>query len=125
MAFLNAQQSRVLLGPLSLSASLRSAGISITHDTTPTTTLADTSNQSILTLETSTFSFDGPLDVVGTANLPYDILSDNWKSAEQAITHAPFGLSFGTPVILSAALETDFTTTTTLTGSVDWSATGQ
>jgi hypothetical protein len=125
VAFQNAQQARVLLGPLSLSASLRSAGFTHTHDTADTTTLADTARASILTLETSQWAFDGPLDTLTTANLPYDILTDNWKAAEQPITYAPGGLTFNSPVILASAIETNISLMSPLTDSNNWSATGQ
>jgi hypothetical protein len=125
VAFQNAQQARVLLGPLSLSASLRSAGFTHTHDTADVTTLINSAKVSILTLETSQWAFDGPLDTLTTANLPYDILTDNWKAAEQPITYAPAGLTFGTPVILAAAIETNISLMSPLTDSNNWSATGQ
>jgi hypothetical protein len=123
--FVNAQQARVLLGPLSLTASLRSAGFTQSVDTADVTTLADTAKAFIITLETSTWAFDGPLEMSTVANLPYDILTDNWKSAEQPITYAPAGIAFGSAVILASAIETNISLMSPLTDSNNWSATGQ
>jgi len=125
MAFNSAQKARVLLGPLSLSASLRTVGFQVTTDTADVTTLADAARVFIVTQDTSTCSFDGPLDTLATANLPFDILSDNWKSGELAVTYAPDGLTFGSMVILGSSIETQFQVMNAMTDSVNWSATGQ
>jgi len=125
MAFVTSYSSRVLLGPLSLSASLRSAGFTATTDMHDVTTLVNAEKVFIPTLSSSSWAFDGPLDVDPTANLPFDILSDNWYVGELPVTYAPAGLAFGSAVILASAIETNFDTTAAVAGGIDWSAGGQ
>ena len=125
MAFVTSYSSRVLLGPLSLSASLRSAGFTATTDMHDVTTLVNAEKVFIPTLSSSSWAFDGPLDVDPTANLPFDILSDNWYSGELPVSYAPAGLAFGSAVILASAIETNFDTTAAVAGGIDWSAGGQ
>lgn len=125
MAFAGSKSSRVLLGPLSLSCSLRSVGFNLSTDTHDVTTLCDSAHVSIPTLTSGTASFDGPLDLDTTANLPFDILSDNWRSGELPCTYGPAGLAAGAAVILGSLIETDFTVQSSPSTSVDWSATGE
>jgi hypothetical protein len=125
MAAISSHYSRVLLGPLSLSASLRSAGFNYASDAHDVTSLADVAKVFIPTLVTSTWSFDGPLDVDPTANLPYDILTDNWREGELAITWAPAGLTVGSMVVVASAIQTQFAVDSVNSGGTDWSASGQ
>lgn len=125
MPFLASQQSRVLLGPLSLSASLDSAGFTAMSEVIDRTTLADAAKVFIPGLETSTWAFGGPLDADTTANLTYDILSDNWKTGELPITYAPAGLTFNSVVVIASAIETAFNPTAQVAAGIDWTATGQ
>jgi hypothetical protein len=120
-------QTRVVLGPLNLSAHLRQAGFNYAADVHEVTTLQVTGNAKVFipTLTTSTWAFDGPLDVDPTANLPYDILTDNWREAELAITFAPAGLSTGSIVFVASSIQTEFSAMSDNSGGTDWSASGQ
>lgn len=127
-----AQQSykaRVMLGPLNLTCEARSATFSYSADSLDVTTLCDTSKVFIAGMDESSFTADGPLDVDGSANSPFDVFasfkSDGLTLTTYPITYAPSGLDPLSEAWLMDAFEEAFESTNSATGTADWSLTAR
>ncbi len=124
MAFVPSYESRVLLGALNLSCEIRNMSIESTTDIIDVSVICNKPKAFIAGQDSSTFSADGPLNVSGSTNDPFDILTD-FKSAGLPLTYAPSGLTTGTDVLLADTLESNYTSSNTSTGSADFSLAAQ
>lgn len=131
MAFVPAQQSRVLAGPVNFSVYSDSWGLPIETDMLDVTCFANSDNTDmdsrafIPGLSTSTVSFAGPLDVDSTANGAADVLAD-WKgSAALPVTIAPSGLTALSECFMVAAYEVSVEDSVAPTDPVSYSFEGQ
>ena len=125
MAFKNAQKSRVIVGQTSFSGYTRTVETGITVDMLETTTLVDTAKAFIPGQSDASFSLGLILDTDTTANGEWD-RATTWKSATPvAVTYGPSGLAALDEVFLIGALEASFSTSSTVSGTVDAAITAQ
>lgn len=125
MSFKNAQQSRLLIGPLAYSAFARGAETSQTVDMLDTSVLESLAKTSIPGPNTSTFSLEVILDTDTTAEGLWD-RTKSWKaSAALPLTFFPAGYTSGSEVQMMSALQSQFTTRTGQASTVDGSIMAQ
>lgn len=118
MSYVNAQQTRVLLGDFSLSPKLARATAPWNGEMLNTTTLVDASKQFIAGLDTSTVALNGFLDELTFTD------ETTWTTA-QPLTYAPRGLTLGSEVWLVNSLKTQFTPGSQVSGVVSFDLAGQ
>lgn len=124
MSFRPTADARVYIHSLAAAAYARNASTDSQTDMFEVTTLADRAKAFIPTLESSTFSIDGPLDVDASAGGQFDaITSIKASTTNVPISYLPVSTDGG--VWLLDAIETSITTSTVVAGSADWSATAQ
>lgn len=113
MTFVNAQQTRVLIGDFNFTPVTAQASTDITVEMLDHTTLNDTAKVFIPGLDTSTFSLSGWMDTSGSADAHLDQLNDlKALGATEALTYAPRGFTRGNEVLLAAVEAASFQTGT-------------
>ena len=122
MSFVASYKSRAFLGLLNLSCYIDQ--FSATADTAAldVTTICKTAKEFIPGQTSGNASFSGPLDTDATAN-GFDAAIHALKATTSPITYAPEGTAAGAPVFMGNSVQTNLTTTSSVTGRVDWSAT--
>jgi hypothetical protein len=129
MAFQPGPTARIAIGALRASAYARDGGVQSTTNMINVTTLeqvgvAGRPQVFIPGQDTSTFNAAGPLDIDAVDTSMFDALK-NWKQTSLPVTYGPHGFTAGTSVWLVNGVQTSLTTTTSVTGSVDWSCAAQ
>ena len=122
MVYVKGYEARVLADTLNLSASIRSTSTNLPTTLLDVTTLADGSYKTYMVgrQEDAQFSCDGPLDVASSTNEPWDVLT-SWKDNPALITYMPSGDTLNDEAWLYDSIQSDFTVSTTLDGTVDFS----
>lgn len=123
MAFRSAQQARVYIFDLAAAAYARSASASASVDTIDITTIADGSKAFIPGLSTATFNIAGPLDVDENAANITENMKTLTASNPATITYLPLG-SDGAAWLVEGH-QTQFDTSTSHSGSVDYTVAAQ
>lgn len=124
MAFRSSRQARCYVGSLAAAAYARSASVSSSAEMLDVTTLADDDKEFLVGLDTSTFSIDGPLDVDGSSNGQYDVLQSQQAATDPTvISYLPLGDDGS--VWLIESHQTALDTSSSVSGTVDWSVTAQ
>lgn len=117
-------RSRILVGDLNLSAYAQSVGSPLSVDMLDITTFADNGVKAFIPGQnTSTWNFDGILDVDGTANAQFDNLGD--FTDEQPLTYGPRGFTIGREVQMASAWRVDYPTLSSVTEPVKFSLAAQ
>lgn len=126
MAFVNAQKSRLVVGQTSLSGYTRQFDVDTETTMLDVTTLSDTAKAFTPGQTMSGFSIGVILDTDTTSNGLWDRLT-SWKSATSpvAVSLAPEGFTALAPVFLLGAWSAEFASTSSASGTVDGSVTGQ
>lgn len=122
MASVQGYKTRILAGTTHLSCSVRSANMGVTNEILDVTTLCDGPNKAFVFGRSGdgTFSADGPLDTASSTNQPYDVLTA-WKGTSVPVTYMPSGDAALAEAFLLDGIQTDFTTSTSPSGTVDFS----
>lgn len=124
MAFRSAQQARVHVGHFAAAAYTRSASTDSSTEQHDVTTLADTAKVFIPGHESSAFALAGPLDLDASADAQYDAITDlKGATSPTPITYMPLGTDGA--VWLVEADQTEFSTTTSVGGTADWTMSAQ
>lgn len=114
MPFASAQKSRVLAGSLSASCYSRGFSLSSTVDTHDVTTFCDDAKVFLTGQEASTAQFTLIYDAAQAAH------ADTWKTAGNLpVTFMPAGAAVGDAAFLLDSIRTDYSQTTSVTGTVD------
>jgi len=125
MAFKTAQSSKVIVGQVPFTGYLRQFSLDSTMDVHDVTSLADTSKAFIVGQDTATLDLGLILDTDTTANGLVD-RAHNWKSSTPLpVTYGPEGLAALAPVLLVAAYEGQYSTSSSVSGTVDASISAQ
>lgn len=125
MAFANAQQSRLWLGNLRISAYSKGATLTWPTDMLDVSTLEDTAYQFIPGQDTSTWSTDLLFDTATGTNSLSEVLS-NWKAgSDLPLTFCPAGTTAGSLAELVAGIETQLTPSSTPNAAVGLSVSAQ
>ena len=114
MAFASSNKSRVLAGSFSYSCYSRGFSASTSVDMLEVSTLCDDAKAFIPGQETSTASFDLIYDAAQAAH------ADTWKTATKLpITYLPVGTAVGDDAFLFDSIRTEYSISTSVTGTVD------
>jgi hypothetical protein len=119
-------KTRVLAGSLHISGSIRSASASMPYETLDVSTLTDGANKAFIPKGQKgggSFTCDGPLDTSNSSNAPWPVLTA-WRGTNIPITYFPSGASTALDEAwLLDGVNSDFSVTTQLNGTVDYSLT--
>lgn len=120
MPFVSATKSRVLAGTLSASCYSRGFSLSSSVDMLDVSTFCDDAKVFLPGQNTSTASFELIYDAAQAAH------ADTWATATKLpVTFLPGGAAVGDAAFLIDSIRTDYSTTTSVTGTVDASITTQ
>lgn len=123
MAFVNAQQTRVLYGSQAISSLIKDVKTTASRAMLEVSTLADTSKAYIAGLSEWQLSFDGYFDNVTTAGSPFDQLTSPLAAATTVATSvAPNGFAAGNPVWLVPAKTITYEVKAQVEGVTEFSA---
>lgn len=120
MAFAPSNKSRVLAGSFSYSCYSRGFSASSSVDMLEVSTLCDDAKAFIPGQETSTASFDLIYDTAQAAH------ADTWKTATKLpVTYLPVGTAVGDDAFLFDSIRTEYSISTSVSGTVDASLSTQ
>lgn len=120
MAFASANLSRVLAGSFSYSCYSRGFSASTSVDMLEVSTLCDDAKAFIVGQQTSTATFDLIYDTAQAAH------ADAWRTAAKVpVTYLPVGTAVGDNAFLFDSIRTEYSITTSVSGTVDASLSTQ
>ena len=122
MAFINAQQARILYGSQAISSVVRNVQPTVSRDMIDITTLADTSKSFIPGLAEWQVSVDGVFDnATGTGTVFDQMTSPLTATTTVATSIAPAGFAAGNAVWLVPAKEITYEVKAQVAGAVEYS----
>lgn len=121
MAFVSSTKSRLLLGDFALQSYTTDISLNAVTEMLNTTVITDTAKQFIPGQDTSTLTLAGHHDAAEHAD------AASWKAATSPtpLTYAPSGLAVASEVALVDVIDAGFETSSSVSGVVDWSLSGQ
>lgn len=126
MTFKASYESRAYLGLLGVAAYTRNFQMTTGTAALEVTTLINKPRMFIAGMSDGSMTLDGPLDTDASADGFYDAVHDiKAASTPTPVTYAPQGTAAGAVTVLGASNQTDITTQSSNSGTVDWSATGE